>query len=166
MYFLYLKKSNEILSPSSSYILRSVTGLLLKSYPDNRWCFRGQGLGNDPGAEQRALEEQRVHLNRGAVTSKHELNFNQPSGNIKTTAGLLKGCSVCFTWSHQWMYSSLSLGVLLLKYKGCALCVWHHLMVTSGSWERIWRCTDHSLNLFRLDLKYQVFKCETSLCRP
>lgn len=62
-------------SSSSLSILRSITGLLLKSFPDNRCCFHGLTLGSDPGAEQRALEERSVDLHReGAATSTHERN--------------------------------------------------------------------------------------------
>lgn len=55
---LYRCRSNEILSLLLFFFLRSITDLLLKSFPDNRWCFRGLVLRADPSAEQRALEEQ------------------------------------------------------------------------------------------------------------
>ena len=102
MYLLYGKKSNEIRplpllssSPSASSNSGSITVLLLKSFPDNRWCFLGLVPRADPGAEQRALEEQSVDLHRGAVTSKHELNSNQPSGNTHVHMGLHVCVCVC-----------------------------------------------------------------------
>ncbi|KAK2912467.1 hypothetical protein Q8A73_006580 [Channa argus] len=93
MYLLFRGKCNDIRPPSSSSsipLLRSIMGLLLKSFPDNRWCFRVQALGSDLKPEQRALEEQRLDLHRRAVTSKHELNSNQASGNTETSVGQLK----------------------------------------------------------------------------
>lgn len=105
MWLLYHKKSNEIQPPSSSsYSLRSITVLLFKSFPDNRWCFRGLVLYSDPAAEQRALEDQRLNLHKRAVTSKHELNFKLVSKN---------------TWGHT--SSSSAQKVLLLMLFGVHL---------------------------------------------
>lgn len=102
---------NEMQHPSSSSSSVEVERWL-ESFPDNRWCFRGPALAGDPGAEQRALEERRLDLHKGAVTSSQGLNSNQQHGTL--------------AYLHRGSVEG-----------SCQTCVGHHPVVTCPSDENM-----------------------------